>query len=178
MPNRLFIKEVCFRELPQFPGYRVGDDGSVWSRRDHGVIRGPWRQLKPKLDKDGYSVLALRANNCDRHCRIHVLMLMAFVGPRPNGQVGRHIDDDKSNNKLSNLAWGTLKQNSQDAVRNGCFDFRGERNGRAKLTENDVREIRKLRAAGLTQKQVAQRFGIHWMRVSEIDRKKAWAHVA
>ena len=50
---------------------------------------------------------------------VHVLVLEAFVGPRPAGHEGRHLDDVRSNNTLSNLAWGTQGENYQDALRNG-----------------------------------------------------------
>lgn len=50
-------------------------------------------------------------------------MLEAFVGPRPHGQLGRHLDDDRDNNTLANLAWGTPAQNSQDAIDNGVNPY-------------------------------------------------------
>lgn len=51
--------------------------------------------------------------------RIHILVLEAFVGPRPEGMLGLHRDDDKSNNAVENLYWGTYSDNAADAVRNG-----------------------------------------------------------
>lgn len=51
--------------------------------------------------------------------RVHAVVLNAFVGPRPDGMVCRHLDDDKTNNALSNLCWGTPRENQLDVVRNG-----------------------------------------------------------
>jgi hypothetical protein len=54
---------------------------------------------------------------------VAALVLYAFVGPPP-GEYGRglyiarHLDDDRSNNSIGNLAWGTPKDNSSDAIRN------------------------------------------------------------
>lgn len=54
------------------------------------------------------------------HRPVHRLVLEAFVGPCPEGMtVGRHLDDDPNNNHISNLAWGTVSDNSKDKVRNG-----------------------------------------------------------
>lgn len=49
----------------------------------------------------------------------HVWVLEAFRGPRPPGMRARHLNDVKSDNRLENLQWGTVSENSQDAVING-----------------------------------------------------------
>lgn len=53
--------------------------------------------------------------------KVHVLVLEAFVGARPEGMLGLHRDDDKNNNTLANLYWGTAWENRQDARRNGVY---------------------------------------------------------
>lgn len=50
---------------------------------------------------------------------VHMLVLEAFIGPRPEGMWALHWDDDKRNNRLDNLRWGTPSDNNLDAVRNG-----------------------------------------------------------
>jgi hypothetical protein len=51
----------------------------------------------------------------------------------------RHLDGNRSNNRLDNLAWGTPLENGADKARHGTA--KGERNGRAKLTAAKVRRI-------------------------------------
>jgi hypothetical protein len=46
-------------------------------------------------------------------------VLTAFIGPRPKGRLALHRDDVATHNNLSNLYWGTHRQNMIDAVRNG-----------------------------------------------------------
>jgi hypothetical protein len=48
-----------------------------------------------------------------------LLALEAFVGPRPDGFVGCHNDDDPLNNHISNLRWDTYSGNNRDLVRLG-----------------------------------------------------------
>lgn len=54
------------------------------------------------------------------------LVLVTFIGPPPTkygrkkgNSLARHLDDNESNNKLTNLAWGTQIDNMADARRNG-----------------------------------------------------------
>jgi hypothetical protein len=60
------------------------------------------------------------------------------------------------------------------------FDGRtgsGEKNPRSKLTEAHVRQIRELRAAGMTIETLGLRFGVSHVMISRIARRKAWVHV-
>lgn len=50
---------------------------------------------------------------------VHRIVLEAFVGPRPKKMVCRHLDGNSLNNNLSNLKWGTPKENAQDMVKHG-----------------------------------------------------------
>lgn len=54
-----------------------------------------------------------------RAARIHVLVLEAFVGLRPDGMHGCHNDGDPTNNALSNLRWGTRSENMLDKRKHG-----------------------------------------------------------
>ncbi len=54
---------------------------------------------------------------------------------------------------------------------------RGERNGAAKITTKTVVDIRALIDAGATQCQAAERFGLSQSQVSDIYRRRSWAHV-
>lgn len=63
------------------------------------------------LNKDG--------NRSGKNRLVHQLVLEAFVGPRPDGLVACHFDDNPQNNHVSNLRWDTYSANSHDQVRNG-----------------------------------------------------------
>lgn len=43
----------------------------------------------------------------------------AFIGPRPNGAVIRHLNGKANDNRPENLAYGTQAENVQDEVRHG-----------------------------------------------------------
>lgn len=134
------MSEACsieYRDVAGFPGYRVGDDGSVWSRWEkrmlpvgrgsRNILGSQWRPMKLGRQKDrgtqGRSYLQVRLSyGCEaksRIFRVHRLVLEAFVGPCPDGMETRHRDGDPTNNRLSNLCWGTPAENAEDKKSQG-----------------------------------------------------------
>lgn len=105
---------MTWAPIPDFPGYFVNEQGGVLSRKR----RRP-RILRSARDGEGRAIVALRRGGRLVSRRIHVLMLAAFVGPRPDGAVIRHLDGDHTHNVLSNLAYGTHSENGYDAVAHG-----------------------------------------------------------
>jgi hypothetical protein len=96
-----------------FPGYRVGDDGSVW-RSWHGG----WRLVPSRRHKKGYRRVTLHRDGKRYHPLVHRLVLEAFVGPCPKGmEVCHYPDTDKANNRLGNIRWDTHAENMRDAYR-------------------------------------------------------------
>ena len=73
------------------------------------------------------------------------------------------------------IEWKTSKQNKADQLRHGTRN-RGERNGMARLTAEDVARIRKLGGV-LKQRLVAEMFGIDQSTVSNLMRGERWGHV-
>lgn len=177
---------VTYRNVEGFPGYRVGDDGSVWTswkRQGNGrggttkwILGTEWHRLAPGIGTRGHLSVTLCPG---RHQRlVHTLVLEAFVGPRPKGMQARHFPDrNPANNAATNLLWGTPKQNSADRVFHGT-DIQGEKHGMAKLTEALVRDIRLRLASGEMQVAIARDVGVHKSLISCVARKKIWRHVS
>ena len=108
---------------------------------------------------------------------VHILVLEAFVGPKPKGMEGCHYDGDFSNNKLENLRWDTHLANEADKKRHGTGNV-GIRNPAAKLSEDDVREIRRLYATGkFSMSKLARMYNISVGNVHPIIRRVIWKHV-
>lgn len=78
----------------------------------------PGRMLK-LIDIKPYRAVNLAIGGKSKMHRVHSLVAQAFIGPLPEGGVVRHWDDDGANNHLSNLLYGSKKDNAQDAIRNG-----------------------------------------------------------
>jgi hypothetical protein len=174
---------VQYRLVVGHPDYRVGGNGSVWSKKTRGckcrgrgarwVTDGPWTLLDAADNGRGY-----RSVNIDGKTRkVHQLVLEAFVGPRPPGMECRHLNDVKSDNRLENLAWGSHKKNGEDMARLGR-SARGERHPKARLTEDDIRAIRRRRANGERVCVLARDFGINSAGICRIVSRFTWRHVA
>ena len=113
-----------WRAIPGHEGmYEVSDIGRVRGldrivvSNIHGgkrLVRG--RMLKPWHQTAGYPWVTLGGR--DKRA-IHRLVLLAFVGPMPSGMISRHLNDVKTDNRLSNLQYGSQSQNRYDSVRNG-----------------------------------------------------------
>lgn len=137
----------------------------------------PARKIKSQKSRNGYKVVKLQVSGETKSLRVNRLMLMAWVGPPPTDKhQARHLDDDKSNNVLSNLQWGTRAENYQDSVRNGTAAH-GERHGRSKMTADSVRALRADREAGMSSPQLSKKYGIHKQTVMQIVRRETWKEV-
>lgn len=103
-----------WRPVVDQPDYEVSSLGRVRSLKSTNP-----RLLAQIPNRDGYLRVSMWHENKNRLRFVAGLVAAAFIGPRPDGQEVRHYDDDKSNNTVSNLLYGTRSQNIRDAVRNG-----------------------------------------------------------
>jgi len=166
------------RPIPNFPGYSVTDTGEVRSEPRKGRVSGRW--LKPG-HSDGYLFVVLCRDGKQYPCRVHRLVLEAFVGPCPAGMGTCHANGIRTDNRVSNLRWDTRVANAQDAVKHGTsggFKARGETSSAAKLTEQQVRQIREEYNTGqFFQWEIAERHGITRPTVGCIIRGETWKHL-
>lgn len=169
---------VEYRPISGFPAYRVGNDGSVWSclkRRGYGrrVASDEWTRLNPSPNIDGYPVVSLSKDGRGSQHRVQVLVLEAFVGPRPAGMLACH-SKGRWDCSLSNLRWDTHLANQQDRLRDGTHN-RGARSYNAKLTVAQVAEIRRLYVPHVYgAKRLAKRFGVDPATIQKIISGKSW----
>ncbi len=176
-------ESIEYRPVVGFPGYRVGNDGSVWSCRGRGgsFAVAPWRRLKqrPASSKKYLCVCLCGPGSSSpngKNCRVHRLVLAAFAGSCPEGMQCRHLDGNPVNNSSTNLKWGTVAENMADKVRHG--KIRGEANHAAKLTDTAVREIRRRFAAGgVTKSQLAREFHVGMSVVCRVINRTKWKHI-
>lgn len=104
--------------------YEVSSKGDARSldritTRSDGVRRRlKGKPLKASPDDNGYLRVSISSDK-PRLVRIHILVLEAFVEPRPEGLVGCHNDGDVTNNAVTNLRWDTCSANNFDIVKHG-----------------------------------------------------------
>lgn len=128
----------------------------------------------PGKPHTGYGVCSFKGRN---HY-VHRLIYEHLVGPVPEGMEIRHyICHNGMCANIEHLTVGTPKQNAQDKIDAGRQP-RGEQVNRARLTADQVVEIRNLYQTGeWTMARLAQKFCIDDGQVCRIIHRKAWAHV-
>lgn len=122
----------------------------------------------------GYVYVNLQLDGLIQLKAVHIAVLEAFVGNRPNGMQACHLNGIQSDNRLENLRWGSPQSNYTDRARHGRV-ARGEHHYAAKLNEVDVERIRDMVTAGCRQKMLALQFGISRSAVCLIANGKNWA---
>lgn len=185
------------RDIPYYPGYKITDNGRVLSSRC---------ELRHS-DRHGYASVQLWANGIGKMMQVHRLVLLAWIGhPPSSGSHTRHLDGNKRNNSLSNLRWGTPKENGEDqvrldraargersgaythperlarGVRNGMTTrpesiIRGENHPKSKLKYSDVIYIRSRIAHGESHRSIAISMGVSRGLISHISTRRAWRHI-
>lgn len=157
--------------------YRISDQGRIWSNWTGG------RFLKPAPasgnSKMRYLGVTLCLGDGSRKTRLlHELVLEAFVGARPAGQVGRHGPGGHLDNRLVNLCWGTYVENEEDKLRDGTRS-RGETQHLAKLTDAAIQDIlaRGTNGPRGIRSQLAREYGVHKGTIGRVLNGKTWRHV-
>lgn len=109
--------------IPGHDGYEVSSLGQVRSmdrtvphpRSGQLTLRGRMLKISIAGSHRGYPTVHLGQGNTRT---VHALMALAFLGP-PEGRQVRHLNGDPHDNRLENLAYGTVKDNMADMVRHG-----------------------------------------------------------
>jgi hypothetical protein len=168
-------KQKEWRTLPWLPGYEISESGDV-RHTTRKATRPVGYVLKGCIQNDGYRIYKIPVGGTKRILKAHRLACEAFHGPSPNvlKREVAHNDGNPGNNHFTNLRWAGRRENDRDRVRHGT-DPKGDRNGNARFTWDQVRAIRArftgrwgeitaiAREYGVSVSAIAQmRDGRHW----------------
>ena len=170
------VKQEIWREIPGFEGY--------YSISDHGGVRAEKREVSGKLGSlrtlpqrpmnptfnSGYLQISLRKNGQHLTRKIHTLVMLAFVGIKPEGMEVAHFDGVRTNNHLGNLRYDTRQGNVDDRARHGT-NRRGQESSRSALTED---QVLKIRLDSRPQRTIAKEYGVGHNAIGQIHRGTSW----
>lgn len=158
--------------------YEINESGDIRSLQFKGVPRQSPLLISKWVRKNqgGYVTVNLSKDGANRTRYLQQVVLESFVGPRPDGMDACHNDGNPLNNHISNLRWDTKSSNQIDRRKHGT-DMRGERHHNARLTEDDVREIRYLLAFGARVCDLARLYGVSTCPISGIKNGTLWTCV-
>ena len=154
------------RDIPGVEGYKVTRDGHVWSK-----LTSIW--LKSRVDHRVYVLVYCN----QKGYRVHRLVALAYLDNPTQLPLVNHKDGDKKNNHASNLEWCDDRQNKLHAYANNLMrGRRGSNHHDSKLTEENVREIRRRLADGTgNNATLGHEFGVHSTTVSQIRNGRIWS---
>jgi len=165
------IKADLVRPILHASRYYITREGIVYSSMAEIV-----RQMTPS-EKKGYLVLYLSGDHRKVVCKlIHRAVLESWTRCANAGEEARHLDGNRLNNSLSNLAWGTSKENAKDRDMHGTT-ARGERVGNARLTEADVSRMRDLHRCQIGARKIARYLAINLATTKDVLKRRTWRHV-
>jgi hypothetical protein len=191
--------------IPGFTGYEVDEQGNIWSVSHNWRGYGK-RKLTPFVDKYGYYKVRMTIDGTRYKRPIHRLVCFAYHGkPTEDKNIVRHLNGVKSDNRPGNLCWGTQQENEQDSVRlkekasgdrNGAVKYsdkvskgvkrflkqhpekiiRGENHYKAKVTNEQAREMQERFNNGETAMVIAKEMGLNYQTTYAICKGRRYAN--
>ncbi len=159
------VRQEAWKPVVGRVGFDVSSVGGMrtyWKQNGPkpSTLTGTPRPMKLNPGKSGYVQVSMRRDVT----LVHILVLEAFVGPRPEIEgmkiEARHLNDVRHDNRLENLCWGTQQENIADAKRNGLWKF-GEQRKSSQVSDADAVEIRRLYDTGeYFHRELAKMFNV------------------
>lgn len=151
------MDKVEWRSIADWP-YEVSSTGLIRNVRTGRILK----PMRTGTRRPGAQRSKVRVSSTPRvDIDVAHAVLAAFVGPRPEGYVAMHADDDSANNAISNLSWGTPSGNAIDCARKG-------RTGGQKLSHQQCVEIKARRLRGESGAALAKEFQVSQQRICDI----------
>lgn len=162
--------------IPDFEGeYEASNLGRIRSHK-----RKIPRILAQTDSGNGYRVVSLKSG---RNFLVHRLVLSAHKRRPHSIEIANHLNGVKNDNRLENLVWCTPRENVEHAFKLGLVHVaRGENQGHAKLTNEQVKEIKGILKNRIFRKppllkDIAKQFGVDKNVILKISCGYNWGHI-
>jgi hypothetical protein len=156
----------------------IGDDydvdryGNVFSLKS-----GKLKMLTQFQDVYGYMKVRLKVGEKRKDFTVHKLVAYKYLGGPPIGKDQiRHLDGNKKNNCISNLAWGTAKENADDRELHGNT-CRGERHGKTIISKEQVLQIKNMLKEKIMATHISKALGVNVLTIYDIKYGRTWKHI-
>lgn len=130
--------------------------------------------LRPGKHKHGYARYTLCKNDVLHYVNRHRLIAQAFIPNPLNLPCVNHIDNDPTNDNISNLEWCTFSHNTRHAYKTKRLDRSGSKNSMSKLTEAQVKYI--FNFIG-DKRELEIKYKISRQAINDIKSGRRWGHI-
>jgi hypothetical protein len=162
-----------WKPIPNYESfYEISNHGRVM------VLKKDGRYLRKLNYATPYPCVSVRDidGNGQKSLYVHKLVAKLFIGNRPDGFVIRHLDGNRLNNHVSNLAYGTTRENYDDTIKHKVHA--GENNSRALLNERSVKAIKILnKEFNLDKYNLAKAFDVNHATIRAILSGRNWKEI-
>lgn len=165
--------DEIWRPIPSLPEYLASSLGRVMclpklAETPHGGSRHYGGEPTKGVLSEGRYQITSRGKTY----RIHRLICEAFAGEAPfQNAVVMHLNEDSTDNRSENLAWGTQKEN---LAAPGFRAYLRRRSTRPKINAEQARHIK---YGGMSASRISAEYGISKSTVSNIRNGRAWKHI-
>lgn len=161
---------------------RSSDPEQFWNKTDRSGDCWLWTKC---INSQGYGVFMRGPKGASKSIRAHRQAWELINGPIPQGLEVCHSCDNPRCVRPEHLFLGTHQDNMDDMFTKGRAVVqthpeklaRGEQQGKAKLTVDNVREIRSLHQSGLSTRQIGDRYGVNSGTIHDVVHYRTWRHV-
>ena len=159
-----------FKQIASHPRYEINEFGIVRNIKTKSI-------KSQYLNDSGYYMISCSYGNKSKPARVHRLLAETFIENPLNLKCINHKNGIKTDNSIENLEWCTHLENMRHAFSTGLVNNTGEKNGQAKLKEQDVIKIKTLLLSGKSQQKIANEFNVSRSAVLGIHIGRLWKHV-
>jgi hypothetical protein len=157
-----------WKVIPAFGGrYEASETGEIRHSLNKNI-------RKPRRNKFGYLQLNFSRNDGTGKSDtilVHRLIALTFIPNPLNLPEVNHKDGNKQNNHIDNLEWCNDSQNQKHAYEIGLQKSqKGEKHVKAKLTDDQAKQVKQLYAEGISQQRIADFFNVSQTTISKIIR--------
>lgn len=145
----------------------ITPNGKVYSNKKKRTY--PFR-----LHTGGYLQITLTHNKKSYDFFGHRLVAINFIPNPENKPCVNHKNGIKTDNRIENLEWVTDSENQKHSYSIGLNSRNGVNNGKAKLTEEDVRNIR---MSFVSTVGLAKHYGMAENSIRAIRKFRSWSHI-
>jgi DNA-binding NarL/FixJ family response regulator len=149
--------------------YKVSSMGNVYSEK-------LGRELMQWHNDHGYKIVHLYIDGEKFLERVHRLVATAFLEQSPGACTVNHKNGVKDDNRLENLEWLSHEDNMKHASLHGLIK-KGSEAAIAKLDEASVELIKLMFIEGLSNQEIANKYGVARGTISKIRQLKTWVAV-
>jgi predicted XRE-type DNA-binding protein len=170
------MKDIIFYDT-KYEGYKVDNLGNVYSQWVTGkkpyIDENKFKKLKFGINQSGkgYYSCSIRISEYKyKTMMVHRFVYDSIVGITDPKLTVSHLDGNRYNNCIDNLALESQSDNLKRKFKHGTLDI-GYNNSRAKINKEQYLEIKKLlEQKNLTHEKIGEMFGVNRVFITKINR--------